>query len=264
MVTNRVIGIMPARYGSSRFPAKMLAVIAGKTLLQHTYENALKFEILADLIVATDDQRIYDHVIDFGGKVVMTSPEHPTGTDRLAEVISRFPEHRSASVIVNVQGDEPFLSIPAVNGIVQELQNDPIAVMATAASPIRCPKAAMDSSVVKCVFDNNRNALYFSRALIPASHNLQFCPNTTYYQHYGVYAYRPDFLLHYAELPRTALQLQEDLEQLKILENGYRIKVAVIQEHDIPGVNLPEDVAKVEPFLCQRNISSSLAVSARP
>ncbi|MDP1834839.1 MAG: 3-deoxy-manno-octulosonate cytidylyltransferase [Chlamydiales bacterium] len=264
MVTNRVIGIMPARYGSTRFPAKMLAVIAGKTLLQHSYENAQKFEILADLIIATDDQRIFDHVLSFGGKVVMTSPEHPSGTDRLAEVVSLFPDYKNASVIVNIQGDEPFLSVPAINGIVHELQNDPEAVMATAASPIRCPKVAMDSSVVKCVFDNNHNALYFSRALIPASHNLQYCPETTYYQHYGVYAFRPDFLMRYAELPRTALQLREDLEQLKILEHGYRIKVAVIQEHDIPGVNLPEDVAKVEPFLCQRNISSSLAVSAHP
>jgi 3-deoxy-manno-octulosonate cytidylyltransferase (CMP-KDO synthetase) len=258
----KIIGIMPARYHSIRFPAKMLAVIAGKTLLQHTYENALTFDILQDLVIATDDQRIMDHVLAFGGKAVMTSPSCPTGTDRIAEVIKNYPQYSDASIVVNVQGDEPFLSSQTVTEVVQLLEDDPSAVMATAASPIRCREAALDPSVVKCVLDRNGNALYFSRGLIPHSHTQDFCPNTTYYQHYGIYAFRTNFLMHYAELPQTSLQMREDLEQLKILEHGYRIKVAVIQEQDIPGVNTPEDAAKAEPLLCQRNTSLSQAVSA--
>lgn len=260
----KVLGIIPARYQSSRFPAKMLAVIAGKTLLQHTFENASQFDGLDDLVVATDHQRIFDHVKSFGGKVVMTSPSCPTGTDRLAEVMKLHPDYQQYQVVVNIQGDDPCLPKDIVEAVIEKLLSNPGVAMSTAVCPLTNAEQAKDSSVVKCVIDRHGHALYFSRALIPASHNLDFNAKTTYYKHLGIYAYRTDFLLHYSELPATPLQLAEDLEQLKIMENGYRINVAIVQEQDIPGVNTPEDIAKVEPLLCQRNSYSSQVESVRP
>ncbi len=263
-MTAQVLGIIPARYQSSRFPAKMLALIAGKTLLQHTFENASRFEGLDALVVATDDQRIFDHVVGFGGEAVMTSVSCPTGTDRLAEVIKLYPRYQHYEVVVNIQGDDPCLPKDVVEAVVEKLLSDSSVAMATAVCPLTNADNARDPSMPKCVIDRHGHAMYFSRALIPGSHQLDFNPKTTYYKHLGIYAYRTDFLLHYSDLPATPLQLAEDLEQLKILENGYRIKVAIVQEQDIPGVNTPEDIAKVEPLLCQQNSYSSLVESARP
>jgi 3-deoxy-manno-octulosonate cytidylyltransferase (CMP-KDO synthetase) len=261
MKPRRLLGIIPARYQSSRFPAKMLATIQGKSLLQHTYENAREFK-LDDLVVATDDQRIFDHVLAFGGKAVMTSVECPTGTDRLAEVVRSYPAYGEADIVVNIQGDEPCLPAEVVEALIQQLEADPTAVMSTAVCPITSRETALNHSVVKCVLDNQQRALYFSRALIPSSHTDDYSPTTRYYQHLGIYAYRTQFLQQYSELPTTPLQLREDLEQLKILENGHRIKVAIVHQQEIPGVNLPEDIAKVEAILCQRNTSLSPAGSA--
>lgn len=262
MKKEKVLGVIPARYNSSRFPAKLLHTIAGKSLIQHTYENTKQFAILDDLVIATDDLRILNHVTAFGAKAVLTSDTCPTGTDRIAEVVSRYPQYGDATIIVNVQGDEPCLPHDLVNKVVAQLLADSTASMATAACPIVSKQVALDHSVPKCVMDRQGNALYFSRTLIPSSHKAEYCPNTCYHQHIGVYAFRTEFLLEFPLLPASALQAREDLEMLKVLENGYRIKIAVVPQQEIPGVNTPEDIAKVESILCQQNICSSREASA--
>lgn len=272
----KIIGIIPARYGSSRFPGKPLALILGKTLLQRTYENALRCPLFEGLVVATDDLRIYDHVKRFGGDVVMTSQDCATGTDRLIEVVKNNNRFNDASIIVNVQGDEPCLDIAVIDSIIKTLQSDSQAVMSTAVSRIDSEEEAHNPSVVKCVFDYQNNALYFSRALIPAGHTGKYYSEKKYYRHIGIYAYRRDFLLHYGDLPRTDLQLYEDLEQLKVLEHGFRIKTAVIENQNQVnkeekflnivsiGVDTPEDIKKVEQWLCKQNTFLSQAESVLP
>ena len=256
----QIIGIIPARYASTRFPAKMMAPISGKTLIQRTYENALRCSLFDTLLIATDDTRIFQHVRDFGADVVMTSTECPTGTDRLVEVLKRDERYDSASIVVNIQGDVPCLEPSVIYSIVAALQNDPEAVMSTAITKFHSMEEALLPSNVKCVIDKNHNALYFSRTLIPAPR--KGMPETSYYHHIGIYAYRRDFLLRYTELPQTPLQLAEDLEQLKVLEHGFRIKTAIVDSVSF-GVDIPEDIQKVEQWLCKQNTSSSPVVSAR-
>jgi 3-deoxy-manno-octulosonate cytidylyltransferase (CMP-KDO synthetase) len=252
---NKIIGIIPARYKSTRFPAKMLCKIGAKTLIQRTYENALRCSSLDLVIIATDHQEIFDHVKGFGGEVVMTSVSCPTGADRLAEAVQNNLFLQEASIIVNIQGDEPCLNPETIDKMVTLLKNSDEAVMATACVKLTSPEEALSPSIVKCVFDKEFNALYFSRALIPAGHSLKMQAGKTYYRHMGVYAYRKDFLLQYPHLPSSPLQMAEDLEQLKVLENGYKIKVAVVDHFSI-GVDHPEDIQKVEQWLCKQNIYS--------
>lgn len=261
----RILGMIPARYQSSRFPGKILAPIDGKTLIQRTYENAQRFSSIQHLVIATDDQRIYDHVQGFGADVIMTCPSCPTGTDRLVEVLKKNRAYDDATIIVNIQGDEPCLDPAVIEKLVQLLQEDPTAVMSTAVIKLDNPEEAFSRSVVKCVFDSNYNALYFSRSLIPAGHANTMNPATTYYRHMGIYAFRREFLLQYSELPPSPLQQAEDLEQLKILEHGFRIKIGVVDHFSI-GVDLPEDIKKVEKWLqtCKQNTSSSQAESVHP
>ncbi len=242
-MTHKIIGMIPARFGSSRFPGKPLAKISGKSLIQRTYENAKRCPLLQEIYVATDDERIFSHVEDFGGKAVMTSPDCPTGTERLAEAIHlNFSE---VDIVINIQGDEPLLEPEVIQDVGEILLNDPVAVMSTAAVPIRSQEEADSRSVNKCVIDTSGNALYFSRSLIPGGHSEKWDPNITYYKHLGIYGYRRDFLIHYAELDPTPLQMAEDLEQLKVLEHGFRIKVAVVDSQSI-GVDTPDDVRRVE------------------
>jgi 3-deoxy-manno-octulosonate cytidylyltransferase (CMP-KDO synthetase) len=248
----KIVGIIPARYGSTRFPGKILAPIAGKTLIERTYHNARLSPLLQHLVVATDDQRIYDHVHSFGGEVVMTSPTCATGTDRLVEAVKKDPRFNDIDIIVNIQGDEPCVDPQVTQQVIEALINDPFAVMSTAVVQLTCLEEAHNPSIVKCVMDTSGNALYFSRALIPAGHTQTMQPHVNYYRHIGIYAYRRDFLLQYAELPRTPLQNAEDLEQLKILEHGFRIKTAVVNQTSI-GVDTPEDIQKVEQWLCKQN-----------
>ncbi len=242
----RIIGMIPARYGSTRFPGKPLALIKGKTLIQRTYENGSKCPLLDALYVATDDPRIFDHVISFGGKAVMTSPNCPTGTERLAEAIRA--NFSSVDIIINIQGDEPLLEPKVIENVVKILEEDPVAVMSTAVVKIRSAEEALSRSVNKCVMDEKGNALYFSRGLIPHGHSGTWQPDITYYKHLGIYGYRRDFLFHYAELSPTPLQQAEDLEQLKVLEHGFRIKVAIVESDSI-GVDRPEDINKIEQLL---------------
>jgi 3-deoxy-manno-octulosonate cytidylyltransferase (CMP-KDO synthetase) len=250
-----VLGLIPARFGSVRFAGKPLVKIHGVSLLQRTYENALRASCIDRLIVVTDDQRIFDHVLSFGGEVVMTSVECPSGTDRLAEALRNNPDWLKAAAIVNIQGDEPCLCLTTISRVVEILLSDPAAQMSTAVTRLSDEKEALHSSIVKCVMDKKGNALYFSRSLIPSNKSCRFDPSTTYWRHLGIYAYRPEFLLTYAELPQTPLQIAEDLEQLKAIENGYPIKVAVVDSHSI-GVDHPEDINRVELWINKQNSSS--------
>lgn len=247
-----IAAIIPARFGSTRFPGKPLVEILGKTLIQRTYENTKQCSVLSEIIVATDDQRIFDHVKNFGGHVVMTPENCPTGTDRLAYVVQNTPELLNAEIIINVQGDEPCLDPKTIPLLVEALRSDPSAVMSTAVVKLENKEEALSTSEVKCVLSLDNSILYFSRALIPGGLKQGFQTNTSYYKHLGIYAYRPDFLLKYQQLPATPLQLAEDLEQLKVLEYGYKIKAAIVDSASA-GVNTPEDIKKVEQELCKQN-----------
>lgn len=234
----QIIGMIPARFASTRLPGKMLLPILGKSLIQRTYDNAKKFVELDDLIVATDDERIYQHVKGFGGKAFMTPQECQNGTERLSFMIKTYPEYAQADYILNIQGDEPLLPAAAVSAVTKLLVEDTEAVMGTAALPIFSKEEAFNPSCVKCVMDLQGNALYFSRSPISS------------YKHLGIYCYRPKFLVHYASLPSTPHQERESLEQLKVLEHGYRMKVALIDsKHENVGVDTLEDVKKLEKLL---------------
>lgn len=260
---NSIVGIIPARYGSTRFPGKPLADIQGKTLIQRTYENALRCSLLDQLIIATDDQRIYDHASSFGAQVMMTPTDCPTGSDRIAYLLEQKPSLQQAEVIVNIQGDEPGLDPGTIQAIVNALKKDPSAVMATGVFPFESSEEACNPNHVKCVLDLQMNVLYFSRALIPGNRTNEYNNQVTYYRHIGIYAYRPEFLLQYIKLPMTPLQRAEDLEQLKVLEHGYKIKAAVVSKISA-DVNIPEDIQKVEQELCIQNSFSSQAECVHP
>ncbi|MFQ5729558.1 MAG: 3-deoxy-manno-octulosonate cytidylyltransferase [Waddliaceae bacterium] len=245
---HKTVGMIPARYGSRRLPGKPLMQISGKSLIQRTYENAQRSPLLNRLYVVTDDERIFEHVLGFGGEVIMTPPECPTGTERLAKAVKNNGKFDDVEIIVNIQGDEPFLEQEVIESVVRILQEDSEAVMSTAVVPIHDREEAVDYSVNKCVMDTHGNALYFSRTLIPSSHTGEWRPDANYYKHLGIYGYRRQFLMHYADLEPTPLQIAEDLEQLKVLEHGYRMKVAIVESQAI-GVDTPEDIKKVEEIL---------------
>lgn len=251
----KCLAIIPARYASSRFPGKPLALLAGKTLIQHTYERAKQCSLLTDIVVATDDRRILDHVVSFGGKAIMTEESCQNGTERAAEVYTKhyLPKGIHLDQIINLQGDEPCVTPDTIEAIVKSLKEDSKASMATAVALIKSEFEAHTPSIVKCVRNSNGDAIYFSRSLIPGSKG-ELCFNgRTYYKHIGIYSFRPDFLMHYVSLPSTPLQLMEDLEQLKVIEHGFRIKTAVV-EHASIGVDTPEDIAIVESYLQKEEI----------
>ena len=248
-----VLAIIPARYASTRFPAKLLQTIMGKSVLQRTYESVQESCFIDDILIATDDKRIQEHVESFGAKAVMTSPDCPTGTDRLIQVLTNYPELTKADIILNVQGDEPCIHKETINKTLQAMIQAPDEVLATACVPITDQYDVMSPSVVKVVLDKTGHALYFSRSPIPASHPKQ-TNRPTYLKHLGIYAYRRDFLLTYGSLAPTPLQLIEDLEQLKVLESGYKIRVVTVS-HSSPHVDIPEDIQRVQEWLCNQNIS---------
>lgn len=243
---SHVLAAIPARYGSNRLPGKLMQKIHGKTLLQHTFENTCKAHCFDKIIIATDSEEIRQHVIDFGGEVAMTSSSCLTGTDRIAEAVESHPEYGSYDIVFNVQGDEPNVESHVFEQILDRLEMDTEAVMSTAVVPFRSEEEARSYSSPKCVLDRHQRALYFSRALIPSSKEGDiFRSDITYYQHLGIYAYRRSFLFEYARLPPSPLQLAECLEQLRILENGYKIAVAIV-ESEAFGVNTAEDLKNME------------------
>lgn len=245
----KIIAIIPARYESQRFPGKLLAKLGGKTLIQNTYENASKCDALNEIFVATDDQRIFDHVQEFGGKAVMTSSSCPTGTDRIVETAKSLDKN---SIIVNVQGDEPLVKASVIKAVALELVHRIDLPMTTAIVPIKNPEDLQCPNIVKCVMDKNGRALYFSRAPIPHSRDGY---RGVHHAHLGIYAYRHPFLMTYASLSPTPLQQSEALEQLKVLEHGYAIGCVVVD--DLPlGVDTPEDLKKVQELICKQSSSS--------
>ena len=242
---SRTIAVIPARYGSTRFPGKPLALIAGKPMVQWCYESTSKCKELDDILVATDDQRIVDAVTAFGGKAVMTSPNHATGTDRIAEAI----QNDSADLILNVQGDEPLMSANVLSRLILTMRETG-AEMGTAAVPFKeTGRDPMDPNAVKVVVDKRGFALYFSRSLIPFPRKGGVPVEPLL--HWGLYAYRRDFLNAFVKWERGTLEACESLEQLRALENGAKISVIVTNERSV-GVDVPEDIELVEKLIREK------------
>jgi 3-deoxy-manno-octulosonate cytidylyltransferase (CMP-KDO synthetase) len=242
----RIIGIIPARYGSKRFSGKVLADILGKPLIQRVYEQSKKVELLDDVLIATDNKKILQVVGKFAGKAIMTSSNCRSGTDRLAEVARGL----DADIFVNIQGDEPLISPQVVTKVTQALIKDKTIDIATVARKITSPEELNNPNVVKVVIDNHGFALYFSRAQIPyVRHQLELKNlSSVFYKHIGLYAYRREFLLNFVQMKQSPLEKVEDLEQLRALQNGYKIKV-VITEYDSIGVDTKEDLERVRKIL---------------
>jgi 3-deoxy-manno-octulosonate cytidylyltransferase (CMP-KDO synthetase) len=235
-----IIGIIPARFASTRLPGKPLLSDTGRPLIQHVVDAARRSKRLTRIIVATDDVRILDTVREFGGEAVMTRSDHPTGTDRVAEVARAIPD---AEIIVNLQGDEPEVLGETLDLVAGLLLDNPDTPMATVATPIRDRSVYDDPSCVKVVRSASGRALYFSRSPIPFVRDGGFDPSATPPQsllHLGLYAYRRDFLLRLAELPPSPLEGLEKLEQLRVLEAGYPIAVGIVDEPSV-GIDTPED-----------------------
>ncbi|HEX4771296.1 MAG TPA: 3-deoxy-manno-octulosonate cytidylyltransferase [Bryobacteraceae bacterium] len=238
-VRTRILGVVPARFASSRFPGKALALLAGKPMVQHVYERAKMCRYLSDVLVATDDERIADAVRRFDGRVRLTLPDHPTGTDRLAEVASS----ETASLYVNIQGDEPLIDPEAVDASVLSVLADDEVAMGTLKKRIVEPDEITNPNVVKVVSNLLNDAIYFSRSPIPFERDA-YTGASIYFKHIGVYVYRRDFLLQYPDLKVGPLEQSERLEQLRALENGYRIRV-VETDYESIGVDTPGDLERV-------------------
>jgi len=243
-----IIAVIPARYGSTRFPGKALALIKDKPMIRWVYERTQRSRLVDRVVVATDDERIRQVITAFGGDAVMTSPEHPTGTDRVSEVAEKL----DCDIVVNVQGDEPLIHPEMIDQAISPFLDDASIPMGTLCKKMDNPEEAFDPNVVKVVFDGNGFALYFSRAPIPWDRD-HWSGKSSFagmalarpmYKHIGLYVYRRDFLLHYAKMPQTPLEAAEKLEQLRALESGYRIKT-VVTEHESFGVDIPEDLSKI-------------------
>ena len=242
--------VIPARYGSSRLPGKPLIELAGKPMVQHVYERALATGI-SDIVIATDDQRIYDVAIGFGAQVIMTSIDHENGTERIAEVAKKLGWHDD-DVIVNVQGDEPLIPRELIELTAKGLLDHPEAGMSSLCTPITSAEDAFDPNAVKAVLDNRGFAMYFSRAPIPWDRDLykhgtdKITEVAPVFRHIGMYGYRVSFLKQYSEMEMTALEQAECLEQLRALCYGVKIHMGVIDQPPGHGVDTPADVARVE------------------
>lgn len=245
----RYIGIIPARYASTRFPGKPLAELGGKIMIRRVYEQASK--VLDDVWVATDDERIFSAVEAFKGRVVMTSPNHKSGTDRVREAADKVAS--KADVIINIQGDEPFIR-PEQLETLKKCFDDSTTDIATLAVPFKAEDgidALENANSPKIVLDKDNNALYFSRSIIPYRRNVDkadWLKGHTYYKHIGLYAYRATVLRSITEIKRSPLEMAESLEQLRWLENGYKIKVGLTRTETI-GIDTPDDLARAEEFL---------------
>jgi 3-deoxy-manno-octulosonate cytidylyltransferase (CMP-KDO synthetase) len=238
-----IIGIIPARYASTRFPAKMLADIAGKPMIQRVFEQVLKAKKLSKVVVATDHELIAEKVKSFGGEVMMTRPEHQSGTDRCAEVLNK--QTTPFTHVINIQGDEPFIDPEQIDILADTLQKDNTEI-ATLAIALNDLERILDPNVVKVVINSLGNALYFSRHPIPFVRNAPQNEWTkhSYFQHVGLYGYRADILQKITQLKPSSLEKAESLEQLRWLENAYQIRVG-ITKHESIGIDVPEDIEKV-------------------
>jgi 3-deoxy-manno-octulosonate cytidylyltransferase (CMP-KDO synthetase) len=247
---SKALGIIPARWGATRFPGKALHPIAGKPLLQHVWERCRRARKLDQLIIATDDFRIAEAAFDWGAEVAMTSPNHASGTDRIAEVAAKA---KGFGHIINIQGDEPVIDPKLIDRLVRELQRDRRLEMITAAHPFEDPRDAESPHQVKVVLNGKGDALYFSRAMIPASPgsgSRRINRPSLFLRHQGVYGYSRALLLRFVRWKTSPLERAESLEQLRALENGVRIQV-VITASGSPGVDTPEDARTVAALLCE-------------
>ncbi len=241
----KAVGIIPARWGSTRFPGKALHQIAGKPLLRHVWERCRRAKKLERLIIATDDFRIAEAAFDWGAEVAMTSVSHSSGTDRIAEVAAKMKQFAH---IINVQGDEPLIDPTLIDRLVRELQRDRTLELITAAHPFSDPGEAESPHQVKVVLNKKNEALYFSRAAIPFLRDVSTEPK--YFRHQGIYGYRRDLLLRFVRWKTSPLERAESLEQLRALENGVRIQV-VVTGRGSPGVDTPEDAKVIAASLCE-------------
>ena len=244
----KFVAIIPARFQSTRFPGKPLAILGEKPIIQWVYENAKK--TLTDVFVATDDERIFNTVESFGGKAVYTSPNHQSGTDRVAEAAQKVAETLNFDVIINIQGDEPFIRTEQIEGL-KNCFYEPETEIATLIKPITNPAEITNINRPKVVINKKQEAMYFSRSSIPFVRDCkadEWINHHTFYSHIGMYAYRYDVLLKLTQLPVGILEKAESLEQLRWLENGYRIKTAQTTFENI-GIDTPEDLENAKKFL---------------
>ena len=245
----KFIGLIPARYASTRFPGKPLALLNGKPVIQHVYEQVAK--VLDAVYVATDDERIYNKVLAFGGKAVMTSTEHHSGTDRIEEALEKVGG--DFDVVVNIQGDEPFIAQSQIEKLCQCFV-DKATQIATLGKPFECIEAAENPNSPKIVVDNRGYALYFSRSIIPfvrGTERQDWLSKYPFLKHLGIYAYRTNVLKEITKLPQSSLELAESLEQLRWLQNGYRIKVGLTDVETV-GIDTPDDLQRAEEFIRNR------------
>jgi len=239
-----VIGVIPARYSSTRFEGKVLADILGKPMLQHVWERAKQALLLDDIIIACDDERVANVAKEFGGKVVMTAKGHACGTDRISEVINPI----DVKIVVNIQGDEPLIHPTMIDSVASALLDEPAISIATIMKKIENLSDLNDPHVVKVVVDKNNFALYFSRSQIPYHAANSEVKSPVYYKHIGLYGYTKDFIFTYKNLPVSNLEKIECLEQLRVLQEGFRIKV-IETKYDTIGVDTPQDLEKVKEYL---------------
>ncbi|MFT5187392.1 MAG: 3-deoxy-manno-octulosonate cytidylyltransferase (CMP-KDO synthetase) [Verrucomicrobiales bacterium] len=247
----KIYGFIPARWASTRFPGKPLHVLAGKPLIQHVWERCQRCSELDRVLVATDDDRIAEAARAFGAEVCMTRADHLTGSDRIAEAASNFED---CTHVINVQGDEPLIDPTLVDMLARRLRDEPDLPMVTAANVLTDESSIADPNIVKVVLNKQREALYFSRSVIP--HGRSQLPGITWYRHQGIYGYSKAFLLEYVRWEPSPLELTEQLEQLRALENGATIAV-VLTEDDAIGVDTPEQADQVARLLQSSSLPQS-------
>ncbi len=245
MKISRIICVIPARYESTRFPGKPLALICGKPMIQRVWERAKKVKLIDEVIIATDDKRIFDKAVSFGAKAVMTSPECKSGTDRIAQAVRNI----KCSIVINLQGDEPLISPDIISNTIKRILKDTQAVVSTPVCLVDETENLSDTNSAKVVFDKNHYALYFSRSIIPNSTRYEKSKAGLYYKHIGLYVYKSDFLKKFVKLKESSLENTEKLEQLRILENGYKIKVVIVKKENSVPVDRPEDIKAVEKII---------------
>ncbi len=244
----KTLCVIPARYASTRLPGKPLADVAGKPMICRVYERASRAKRVTEVLAATDDRRVYDAVVAAGGKAMMTSTDHPTGTDRLAEVARAYPD---MELIINVQGDEPLIEPQVIDDLSTAFDDDKGLQMATVMTPMEEEIDQRNPNNVKVVTDKNGYALYFSRSLLPYP---RYNKGVPVFKHIGIYAYKRDFLLQYAQMSPTPLEQTEALEQLRVLENGYRIKV-IRTDFKFVGVDTMDDLVLVNEIYRERGLA---------
>ncbi len=244
----KAIAIIPARYESTRFPGKPLAKLGTKCIIQHVYERVLSSGLFAEVVVGTDDQRIFEAVESFGGKVVLTSKKHESGTDRIAEVCRKLPSCSDADVMINVQGDEPFISREPLTKLIAAFDDPAVRV---ASLMHRMKKSFDDPNSVKVVCDKNNYALYFSRSIIPFKQDNELERKPDYFRHIGIYAFRREMLFRFVEMQHGKLEQIEKLEQLRLLENGIRIKM-IETDYEGIGIDTPQDLEKAEKIIATK------------